>query len=230
MSKKINIQINSIYGNLLFEYSCVGNTVKKTVEKATEEGADLWGADLRGADLRGANLRGANLWGANLWGADLWGANLREANLRGANLREANLREANLWGAKNFNLWVDNLYSLKMQNPKTKLRYWKYLNNGLSPYQNAKYEVGKTYTEKDYDPDEQNPCGAGLNVATLMWCLRDCNSDSELIEVEFYAKDIVAVPYFTDGKFRVSKFKVLRQISRDEGQKILDKMTKESEE
>ena len=189
MSKKINIQINSIYGNLLFEYSCVGNTVKKTVEKAVEQGADLWGADLQGADLR-------------------------EADLQGANLR----------GAKNWNVWVDNLYSLKMQNPKTKLRYWKYLVEGISSYQYATYTVGKIYTEKDFDEDERNECGKGLNVATLMWCLKNSifRDNIDLIEVEFNISDIVAVPYFTDGKFRVKRFKVLRKISREEGEKILN--------
>jgi len=224
MSKKINIQINSIYGNLLFEYSCVDNTAKKTVEKAVKQGANLWRADLREADLRGANLWRADLREADLQGADLQEANLQGANLQGADLWRANLQGADLQGAKNWNIWIDNLYSLKMQNPKTKLRYWKYLINGNSPYQNTRYEVGETYAEKDFDTDEQNQCGAGLNVATLMWCLRDSlfEDNIELIEVEFNASDIVAIPYFTDGKFRVKKFKVLRKISREEGKKILN--------
>jgi len=36
MKKIIKIQINSIWGTLLFEYSCVSNTIKKTLEKAVK--------------------------------------------------------------------------------------------------------------------------------------------------------------------------------------------------
>ena len=71
---EIKIQIKSIFGSVLFEYSKENNTIKDT--------------------LCEANLRGANLCEADLCEADLYGANLRGANLRGANLCEANLRGA----------------------------------------------------------------------------------------------------------------------------------------
>ncbi|KDS39240.1 pentapeptide repeat-containing protein [Parabacteroides distasonis] len=101
---EIKIQIKSIFGSVLFEYSKENNTIKDTLCEANLCGADLRGANLRGADLRGADLCGANLRGANLRGADLRGANLCGANLCGANLRGADLRgadlcEANLCGA-----------------------------------------------------------------------------------------------------------------------------------
>ena len=106
---EIKIQIKSIFGSVLFEYSKENNTIKDTLCEANLRGANLRGANLRGADLRGANLRGANLRGADLCeadlceadlrGADLCEANLRGANLRGADLRGANLRGANLRGA-----------------------------------------------------------------------------------------------------------------------------------
>ena len=101
---------------------------------------------------------------------------------------------------------------------------WKYLENGKSPYQKAIYEVGKTYKEKKFDKDEYIECSYGLNVSTITWCLRDSleKSNIELIEVEFKVSDIVAIPYWTDGKFRVKQFKVLRKITRDEGIKIME--------
>ena len=143
----------------------------------------------------------------------------QRANLSEANLRGANLSEANLWGAD----LLPDLYILKFQPPKTILRGWKYLRDGKSPYQSAEYEVGKVYTEKDFSTDERITCNRGLNVATLQWCLNDSPSDVEFIEVEFYAKDIVAIPFATDGKFRVKRFKVLRKIIRDEAEKIVAK-------
>jgi len=209
--------------------------------------AYLQGADLRGANLQWANLRGANLqdaylqWAnlqdaylqwANLRGAYLQGADLRDANLRGANLRGANLQDAYLQGADlrgadlqdakyKEPLFLCDLYSLKLLPENTVLTFWKYLRNGLSPYQDMKYEVGKTYKFKSYNSDESQQCGEGGNVATLMWCLKDDLEANQFIEVKFKVKDIVAIPYVTDGKFRVKKLKVLRMIDREEAIQLL---------
>ena len=70
MKKKIKIEIKTWAGTVLFKYSCIDNTILKTVNKAVIQGADLQGADLQGADLRGAYLQGADLRGAYLQGAD----------------------------------------------------------------------------------------------------------------------------------------------------------------
>jgi len=117
------------------------------------------------------------------------------------------------------------LYLLKLQPPDRKLRAWKYLENGASPYQHAPYAVGKTYSVKEYSEDERILCDKGLNVATLDWCLSDSfgKSGVELLEVEFKAGDIIAVPLAADGKFRVRKLKVLRKITQEQAQAILNK-------
>jgi len=205
-------------------------------------GANLWGVNLPEADLREADLREADLWEANLRGADiqeanlqkadlqkanLRGANLREADLRGANLREAdlrgaNLREANINGT-DLKIYRSDMNILRYQ--KGKLRAFKYLTTSMdSPYQACTYEVGGEYEEEDIDTDERNECGKGLNVATLEWCLRDTGmniTDNVYVEVEFDAEDIVAIPYLSDGKFRVRKLKVLRIIPKKELKAIL---------
>ena len=95
----------------------------------------------------------------------------------------------------------------------------------LSPYQDFKYEIGKEYSVKKYNTDETELCGEGLNVATLEWCLRNSMKDLDMvyIEVEFESKDIVAIPFFTDGKFRVRKFKVIRKVPIKELQAIVGK-------
>ena len=184
--------------------------------------ANLRDANLRDANLRGANLRDANLWGANLWDADLRGADLQDANLRDANLQDANLQGADLQGADNLpKIHQSNLAILKQQ--KGKLRAFKYLNGSTSPYRNTEYTLGETYKSENYSDDERVLCEKGLNVATLDWCLRNTNCDltKTYIEVEFDAKDIVAIPYNTDGKFRVKKFSVIREISKAELEEYL---------
>lgn len=70
----IKIQIQSIWGAILFEYEKENNTMKETLMEAVR----------KRANLRDANLRGANLSGAYLSGANLSGANLSDAYLRDA--------------------------------------------------------------------------------------------------------------------------------------------------
>ena len=55
----IKVEINSIFGSILFSHECENNTIKKTVIEAVKTGANLNYADLSYADLSGANLRGA---------------------------------------------------------------------------------------------------------------------------------------------------------------------------
>ena len=202
---KIKIQIKSILGKLLFEYKC--NNIKEALIEAVKKGAYLRGADLRGADLSGAYLSGAHLSGADLRGADLRGAYLSGAYLSGANLKGAELKT----------VYANNLLSI-LVNQKNNLIAYKYLNSSMvSPYQGFKYEIGKQYSVDDYDKSPLNSCGKGLNVATLEWCLKDVGCDiknHKFIEVEFSPKDIIVIPYNSDGKFRVRKLKVIREVPK----------------
>ena len=85
----MKIEIKCKYtDNVLFDYNCKDNTIKKTVENAVNESVNLQGADLRGVNLQGADLQGAYLQGAYLRSAYLRGAYLRSADLRGAYLQD----------------------------------------------------------------------------------------------------------------------------------------------
>ena len=193
--------------------------------------ADLSYANLRSADLSYANLRYANLRSANLSSADLSYANLSYANLSYANLSSANLRYANLRYAEYKEpLFLPDLYSLKLFAPETKLTFWKYLINGKSPYQNHPYSAGEEHDFSDCNFNEQEECGRGGNVATLTWCLKDNAEANEFIEVEFQVKDIVAIPFSSDGKFRTRKFKVLRKITRRQAINVLKRAMKVEKE
>ena len=145
------------------------------------------------------------------------------ADLRGADLWGADLEGANLEGAKNLKMYSrSDLNILSFQ--KGKLRAFKYLNGDISPYKYFKYLVGWTYSVKkeDCDTNVSNGCGAGLNVASLEWCLRDTKFDltKTYIEVEFNVKDIVCIPFVSNGKFRVKKLKVIRKVPVNEIKKL----------
>ena len=125
------------------------------------------------------------------------------------------LRGANLGGVKNLSRSYQSLVSI-LGFQKGKLRAFKYLNGNESPYRVLEYKVGKTYKTDNYDEDIFNECGEGLNIATLDWCLLDTDFDltKTYIEVEFDAKDIVCIPYLSDGKFRVKKLKVIKKLTK----------------
>ena len=57
----MKIEIKSIFGELIFEYECENNTIKKTVEQAVRKNISLYSADLSSANLSSANLSSANL-------------------------------------------------------------------------------------------------------------------------------------------------------------------------
>lgn len=156
------------------------------------ERADLREADLRRADFQGADLREANLQEANLRGADLWEAK-------------------NIDRAKNFP--YPDLYILK--SVEGKIKAYKLVDEKNEGIFNGglKYKIGKVVEVEDFDDDERILCGEGINVATLSWCQNQKQDDTQkILEVEFEAKDIVAIPFATDGKFRVKKCKVLREV------------------
>jgi hypothetical protein len=95
----MKIEIKSIFGELIFEYECENNTIKKTVEKAVKEKVSLRLANLRLANLSSANLSSSDLSSANLSSADLSSADLSSANLSSADLSSANLSLADLYSA-----------------------------------------------------------------------------------------------------------------------------------
>ena len=95
-----------------------------------------------------------------------------------------------------------------------KIRAYKLVRKeGFGPFNGGiKYEVGKTYEEKKADKDEFQQCGAGINLATLDWCLREHLEGYRILMAEFEAGDIAAIPVASDGKFRVSKCTIVGEI------------------
>jgi uncharacterized protein YjbI with pentapeptide repeats len=190
------------------------------------EGLEAWrawrlsNAGIR-PDLIDANLRGADLRYANLTGADLIDANLRGANLTGADLRGANLRGADLTGARSVSpATLQPLYGMKSL-PGTQHAYKLVTASGS----------GTTYGGLDYlgalksggalevptaDTDEHTSCGAGINVATLQWCLANKSyEDMRILIVSFTADDIAAIPWTSDGKFRLYRCHVVGEYKPD---------------
>jgi uncharacterized protein YjbI with pentapeptide repeats len=178
-------------------------------------GSNLRGSDLRGSDLSGSDLSGSDLRYSDLSGSNLRGSNLRGSDLRGSNLRGSDLRGSDLSGSEGFNSWrTDDLRLLLHQTGK--IRAYKLVDADYrSPIQsNGKltYTIGSTVEAKTCDPDENKQCAAGVNIASLPWCCREWREGFRILIVEFTAKDIVAIPFATDGKFRTRRVKVVKEL------------------
>jgi uncharacterized protein YjbI with pentapeptide repeats len=169
-------------------------------------GADLSGAYLSRADLSGANLYGAYLSRADLSGANLSGAYLSGADLSGADLSRADLSGADLSGARGINPYRTTDLLMLLDQPGPIIAY-KLVNEAGEGYCRG----GINYLDADCDSWEvadadTNPgkqCGAGINVATLPWIMRDWQPGYRILKLQFTAADIACIPTCTDGKFRL---------------------------
>ena len=84
--------------------------------------------------------------------------------------------------------------------------------DGVCPFNGGiTYEVGGTYEVANANTDAGEQCAAGINVATLDWCLREWQPGYRVLVVEFTAADIAAIPTGTDGKFRLHRCRVVEE-------------------
>ena len=84
--------------------------------------------------------------------------------------------------------------------------------NGVGPYNGGiTYIVGESYEVADANTDEHTSCGAGINLATLDWCLSEWREGYRVLIAEFVAADIAAIPVGSDGKFRVHRCRIVAE-------------------
>ena len=178
--------------------------------RADLAGADLARAYLAGANLTGAYLAGADLARAYLAGADLAGANLAGADLAGADLAGAYLTGAYLTGAKGINPHRTTPLLMLHDQPGL-IRAYKLVNEDGEGHVNGglKYVIGESVEVADANTNVTEHCAAGVNVATLDWCMHGWRAGYRILVVEFTAADIAAIPTATDGKFRLFRCKVV---------------------
>jgi hypothetical protein len=198
----MSFHILSRYSQSVLFASASASTIAEAVAEALASRANL-----SRADLSGANLSGADLSRANLSGADLSRANLYRANLSGANLSGTNLS-----GATGVSAYASTPLMMLMDQPG-KIRAYKLVNaDGVGPFNGGiKYEVGKSVEVADANTNASDHCAAGINVATLDWCIKEWRDGYRILIVEFEAKDIAAIPIATDGKFRIFRCDVVAE-------------------
>ena len=177
-------------GKVLF--SLETKSLRLCLEAAVKSRANLSGADLSGADLYRANLSGADLFGADLSGADL--------------------SEANLSRVKGINYFRCTPLSF-LKDQIGKIRAYKLVTQDYTGpyYRTITYKIGEEISVKGVCKDESLQCAEGISLATLDWCMKGWKKGYKILVAEFTAKDIAAIPIATDGKFRVSKCKIIRE-------------------
>ena len=157
----------------------------------------------------------ADLSYANLRSADLSYADLRSADLSYADLRSADLRYADLSYAK-----LDISFKRKIVSNKLLMsKMFETTNDGWIVYKTFnetypapvkwKIEIGKTI-KSIIDTNRNTDCSMGINVATMDWIKGNCQAKIYKLLVPFTAE--VCVPYWTDGKVRVSEAIILEML------------------
>ena len=192
-------------------YRTNADSLKTAIEQAVKSGAYLTDANLDSAYLTDANLDSANLTRANLTGANLTGANLTRANLT----RAKGYRPAQVTPLL---MLYDQIGSIRA--------YKLVKSNGEGPFNGGiVYELGKSYEVANANKDVTEHCGAGINLATLDWCLANlvqAEQGARVFIAEFTAADIAAIPTATDGKFRVRKCTIVGEKDLTEFQEKSD--------
>jgi len=149
--------------------------------------------------------------------ANLDGAYLARANLAGAYLAGANLTGAYLTGATGVNKYITTPLFLYLDQPGDMVAYKLVKHNNEGPFQGGiKYKIGQEADVGDANTDETAQCGAGINVATLDWCIRHLEDDYKILVVSFRREDIACIPIASDGKFRLRHCKVIGEKNLEE--------------
>jgi hypothetical protein len=86
-----------------------------------------------------------------------------------------------------------------------KIRAYKLVNENFEgPFNGGIKYIGKKKIKvDDANTSDTEQCAAGINLATLDWCMAGWRPGYHILVAEFEAKDIAAIPIATDGKFRV---------------------------
>ena len=124
----------------------------------------------------------------------------------------ANLYNANLSSAKGINKCLCTPLCI-LEEQIGKIRGYKLVNSKFEgPFNGGiKYAVGKKYEVKNANIDDTKECGAGINLATLDWCIIHYQIGCHVLVAEFNQKDIAAIPIASDGKFRVHRCKIISE-------------------
>ena len=146
-------------------------------------------------------------------------ANLRAAviaavKFKDADLSRANLSRADLSRAKGVNPFRCTPLLMLHDQPGKQRAYKIVEANGYGIYRGPTeggicYKIGCSYEVADANCYVGEPCGAGINLATLDWCIKEWVPGRRILYAEFTRADIAAIPTGTDGKFRVKKCKIV---------------------
>lgn len=92
-----------------------------------------------------------------------------------------------------------------------KIRAYKLVNSKfVGPFNGGLvYKIGERVSVPKANTNESSQCAEGINLATLDWCMKEWKSGYHILLAEFTSKDIAAIPTSTDGKFRVSRCKIV---------------------
>ncbi len=80
-------------------------------------------------------------------------------------------------------------------------------------YAGLYYTVGAEIVDsRPYCDNPAIDCGCGINLATMAWVLQNWVNGQRIMQVECFPSEGICIPNGTDGKFRVQRCKVLKEM------------------
>ena len=135
-----------------------------------------------------------------------WKVAVELAVKSGANLSRANLSGADLSGADGISKYILTPLLFLLDQPGA-IRAYKLVNKkGEGPFNGGINYLDpniNSFSVSEINTDDTEQCGAGINLATLDWCIKEWKPGYRILIMEFTAQNIAAIPTATDGKFRV---------------------------
>ena len=178
-------------------------------------------ASFNNASFNSALFNNALFYSASFNSASFNSASFNSASFNNASFNSASFYSASFYSAsfekcKGIRSILKHYISIDLKLKilginKTKNYYIAYKSFGDQYNIPKKWVIKKNSIIKEHiDNDIWKDCSYGINVADKKWCDNNCENDIWLIHIPFDSE--ICVPAHSDGKFRVSKCKLIRKI------------------
>jgi hypothetical protein len=128
-------------------------------------------------------------------------------------------------GMRELNRLVNRYKAGELSGKETVLGFKATSYSGMPPTQDVPpnfppYNQGKVYKEKNAVTDRSRQCARGLYAGTLAHIFSTygynnrLSSNRRLFIVEFRLRDVAAIPHNSDGKYRMSRIKLVRDVTK----------------
>jgi uncharacterized protein YjbI with pentapeptide repeats len=134
--------------------------------------------------------------------------------LRGANLSSANLSSADLSGVIGLLDPIEYIAANFARNADGMLIVYKSFDEHFTPPYHWSVFEGSTIEEKGVNTNRSDDCGSGINIGTYAYVKQYSSNAVWECVIPREAECTIIVPFHTDGKIRVQKVQLVRNLGK----------------